>query len=49
MRTARLLLSAAVLAVAVVPAAASAGNQCKPYFHEERVGPVTVTVVDVVC
>ena len=49
MRTTRLLLSAALLAVAAVPAAASAGNQCNPYFYEEQVGPVTVTSVGVAC
>lgn len=49
MRTARLVLSAALVAAALAPAAASATGGCKPYFHEEKVGPVTVTTVDVVC
>lgn len=49
MRTARLVLSAALLAAVVAPTAASADGRCKPYFYTQQVGPVTVTMVDVVC
>lgn len=41
MRAVRLVLSAAVLAAALVPAAASAGNQCKVWWPEGQ----TPTVV----
>ena len=49
MRVVRLALSAVVVTAALVPTAASATGGCKPYFHQEQVGPVTVTTVDVVC
>ena len=45
----RTILSALVLTAALAPAAAQAGNQCKPFFYEREVGPVTVTLVDVAC
>ena len=48
MRMLRLALAATALTVASAPAA-WAGNQCKPYFQDEQVGPVTVTTVGVAC
>lgn len=49
MRATRALLAATALAAAVVPTAASAGNQCDLKPHQQQVGPLTVTTYDLVC
>ena len=43
MKTLRTVLAATAVAVALVPASASAGIQCTIYWTEEEVGPLTVS------